>query len=37
MISARAADVWSAVRWVPAQISSIARVRMLLGIVEASC
>src|SRR3954447_20273372 len=32
MISARAAEVWSAVRWVPAQISSIARVRISFGI-----
>src|SRR3954462_8346198 len=35
MISASAAEVWSAVRCVPLQISSIARVRMSLGMVEA--
>jgi hypothetical protein len=32
MISVSAAEVWSAVRWVPAQISSIARVRISFGI-----
>ena len=36
MISASAAEVWSAVRCVPAQISSIARVRMSLGISRSS-
>jgi len=35
MISASAAEVWSAVRCVPSQISSIARVRISLGMVEA--
>ena len=35
MISLSAAEVWSAVRWVPAQSSSIARVRRSLGMVEA--
>src|SRR4051794_39383994 len=35
MISESAAEVWSAVRCVPLQISSIARVRMSLGMVEA--
>src|SRR5689334_11469127 len=32
MISASAAEVWSAVRCVPAQISSMARLRMSFGI-----